>query len=115
MTTKNFIPVVSEEDDYKLAFPATEEPQPNGKAATGISEKFAREDHVHPLQEGSVNPATPSIEDVPDDKIYARTFGDWVENSAKNTSYDNTLTSLPANDVQGAIDALLLELQNLIQ
>ena len=49
MATKNYIPVVPEEVDYKLAFPATEEPQPNGEPTPGVSEKFAREDHVHPL------------------------------------------------------------------
>lgn len=50
---KNYIPVIPEENDYKLAFPAIEDPQPNGMPTPGISERFAREDHVHPLQEGS--------------------------------------------------------------
>ena len=43
-----YIPVISTEENYKLAFPATENPQPNGKATPGASECWAREDHVHP-------------------------------------------------------------------
>jgi len=53
MAMKNYIPVISTEDDYKLSLPATENPQPNGEPTPGVSERFAREDHVHPSQEGS--------------------------------------------------------------
>ena len=52
---KNYIPVIPEgnENDYILAFPAIEDPQPNGVPTPGTSDRFAREDHVHPLQEVS--------------------------------------------------------------
>ena len=43
-----YIPVIPAEEIYKLTFPATENPQPNGEAAPGVSECWAREDHVHP-------------------------------------------------------------------
>jgi len=44
----NYIPVVPTGNSYKLAFPATEDPQPNGEATLGNSDRWAREDHVHP-------------------------------------------------------------------
>jgi hypothetical protein len=47
MVTK-YIPVIPTDNSYKLALAATKKPQPHGEAAVGISERWAREDHVHP-------------------------------------------------------------------
>lgn len=48
MSSKSYIPIIPVGDEYKLAFPGTMKPKPNGTANVGSSDKWAREDHIHP-------------------------------------------------------------------
>lgn len=49
------------------------------------------------------------LDDAPNDgDMYSRKSGAWIKDNALDTTYDNTLTGIPADNVQDAIDDLSL-------
>lgn len=108
----DWVTVYSENDPPPMRDPATANPLMDGTAAVGTSDKYAREDHVHPSDTSKVDKvtgkglSTNDFTDALETKLNGIAAGaevnvqsDWNETDTASDAYIQNKPSIPTNAV----------------